>query len=387
MDLELSTAQVAFREEVRAFIGARLPPALRRKMRIGHGPNREEIIDWQRTLNEKGWAAPHWPREFGGLALGAVEKLILQEELYRAPAPQPLAFNVTMIGPVLLHFGTPAQCAYWLPRLLNADVWFAQGFSEPGAGSDLAALRTSAVRNGDHYVVNGQKTWTTQAHWADWLFCLVRTSKEARRQDGISMLLLDLRSPGVTIRPIRSIEGGHHFNEVFLDNVRVPVDQLVGEEGKGWACTRFLLGNERIMIAKVGHSKERLDRARELLADVTMSRAAWRRIEDEIAELEADVRALEMIQWRMVALNAEDPLAATLASVLKLKGSELSQRIAALLLRIAGPPATELMTQGDGDRRDDPASAAGPQYLYARALTIYAGSSEIQRELIARSIF
>jgi pimeloyl-CoA dehydrogenase len=383
MDLHLTEAQRAFQQEVRGFIDQRLPGALRRKLREGHFPNRQEIADWHVTLNEKGWAAPHWPRRFGGADLGVVEKILLQEELYRAPAPQPLAFNVTMLGPVLLQFGTEEQLAHWMPKLANLDVWFSQGFSEPGSGSDLASLRTSAVRDGDHYVVNGQKIWTTMAHWADWIFCLVRTSKEARRQDGISMLLFDLRSPGVTIRPIRSIDGNHHFNEVFFDNVRVPVANLVGEEGRGWDCTKFLLGNERTLIAKVGGCKERLSRARELLSDAGLGTGPRRRVEEELALLDAEVRALEMIQWRMVALEETNPRAATLASILKLKGSELQQRIASLLCRIEGTGAMALA----GEEGASAASTVGSNYLYMRATTIYGGASEIQKELLTRGMF
>lgn len=387
MDLHLTESQKKFRHEVRAFIDERVPPALRRKMRLGHTPNRQETVEWHRTLNERGWAAPHWPKRYGGADLGTVERILLQEELYRAPAPQPLAFNVTMLGPVLLKFGSEEQLAYWMPKLANVDILFSQGFSEPGAGSDLASLRTAAVREGDDYVVNGQKIWTTKAHWADWIFCLVRTSREARKQDGISMLLIDLKTPGITVRPIHSIDHQHHLNEVFFDNVRVPVGNLVGDEGRGWDCTKLLLSNERIMLGAVGHSRERLGRARELLAEAPIAAAAKRRAAEDIAVLEAEVRALEMIQWRMVALDAADSRAAVLASVLKLKGSELTQAIAALLLRLAGPAGIEVMTDAGGERGSHPASAAAPQYFYYRASTLYGGSTEIQRELISRELF
>jgi pimeloyl-CoA dehydrogenase len=383
MDLQLTEAQQAFRAEVRAFIDANLPEALRRKLRSGHEADRQEVIDWQRTLNTKGWAAPNWPRKYGGADLGAIEKIILQEELYRAPAPQPVSFNVTMLGPVLLHFGTAAQQDHWLPKLANADVLFCQGFSEPNAGSDLASLRTAAARDGDHYVVNGQKIWSTKAHWADWIFCLVRTSKEERKQDGISMLLIDLRSPGVTVRPIHSIEGHHNFNEIFFDDVRVPVDNLIGTEGRGWDCTRFLLGNERTLIAKVGFCYERLDRARELLGQLALGRNARARITDDLAVLQAETRALEMIQWRMVALQPSDRRAGTLASILKLKGTDIQQRIAALLYRLEGAGAMKLAALGDAPE----APTAGSYYHYVRATTIYGGASEIQKELLNREMF
>jgi pimeloyl-CoA dehydrogenase len=383
MDLQLTEAQLAFRAEVRAFIDTNLTIALRRKLRDGHEPDRQDVVDWQRALNTKGWAAPNWPRKFGGSDLGAIEKILLQEELFRAPAPQPVSFNISMLGPVLLHFGTPAQQDHWLPKLANADLLFCQGFSEPGSGSDLASLRTAAVPDGDHYVVTGQKIWTTKAHWADWIFCLVRTSKEPRKQDGISMLLIDLRSPGVTVRPIQSIEGHHNFNEVFFDEVRVPVANLVGTEGKGWDCTRFLLGNERTLVAKVGFCHERLDRARELLASLPLAHGVLSRIADEISELEAETRALEMIQWRLVALHPGDTRAGVLASVLKLKGTDIQQRIAAVLYRIEGAGAMKLAALGHAPE----APTAGSYYHYVRATTIYGGASEIQKELLNREMF
>ena len=252
MNLEMSTEHAAFREEVRAFIQARLPDEIRQRLSQGHLPSKEDSVRWQRILAERGWAAPHWPRAYGGAELGQMERLILNDELQRAPAPVPQVFNINMLGPVLLKFGTPAQREYFLPRLVNMDLWFCQGFSEPGAGSDLASLRTSARRDGDHYVVNGQKTWTSTAQWSDWMFALVRTEADTRKQEGISFLLIDLKTPGISVRPIQSIDGSYHLNEVFLDEVRVPVENLVGEENKGWDCAKFLLANERSGIANVG---------------------------------------------------------------------------------------------------------------------------------------
>ncbi|MBN9425111.1 MAG: acyl-CoA dehydrogenase family protein, partial [Burkholderiales bacterium] len=303
MDFRLSPAQQAFRAEVRAFIAERLPADIRARLRAGHPPSKQDTASWQRILNERGWAAPHWPRKYGGAEMGQMERLILLDELYRAPAPLPQVFNMTMLGPVLMKFGTPAQCDYFLPKLANLDLWFCQGFSEPGSGSDLASLRTAARRDGEHYVVNGQKIWTTTAHWADWVFALVRTSAEARKQEGISFLLIDLKSPGITIRPIHSIDGQHHLNEVFFDDVRVPVANLVGEENKGWDCAKFLLANERTGIANVGLCRERLDHARALA--VRTSEAGTRLIDDaalrgELAMLEAEIRALEVTNWRFL---------------------------------------------------------------------------------------
>jgi pimeloyl-CoA dehydrogenase len=383
MDIELTQAQLAFRDEARAFVDAHLPPALRRKMRLGHVPDRQDIVDWQRTLHRKGWAAPHWPRQYGGADLGLVERILLQEELYRAPAPQPLSMNVSMLGPVLLHFGTEEMKQHWLPKLANLDTWFCQGFSEPGSGSDLASLRTAAVRDGDHYVVNGQKIWTTTAHWADWIFCLVRTSREARKQDGISMLLIDLRSPGVVIRPIRSIDGHHHFNEVFFEGVRVPAGNLIGQEGRGWDCTKFLLTHERALVAKIGFCYERLDRVRELLEERGVGGSARVRIEDELNLLRAEIRAMEMLQWRMVGLDPDDARAGDLASVLKIKGTDIQQRIAALLYRVEGTRAMAQKALADAPE----APTVGSYYHYVRAVTIYGGTNEIQRELLNRGMF
>ena len=264
MNLDLTPEQLAFRDDVRAFIRERLPADIRERLRLGYLASKDDTVRWQRILAERGWAAPHWPRAYGGAELGQVERIILLDELQRAPAPVPQVFNINMLGPVLLQFGTPEQKATFLPKLARLDLWFCQGFSEPGAGSDLASLRTTARRDGEHYVVDGQKIWTSTAHVADWMFALVRTDTAAQRHRGISFLLIDLKTPGVTVRPIRSIDGAHHLNEVFLDGVRVPVAHRVGDEGQGWECARFLLANERSGIANVGACRERLQRAREL---------------------------------------------------------------------------------------------------------------------------
>jgi pimeloyl-CoA dehydrogenase len=301
MDLQLTPEQKAFRDDVRMFIEERLPHDIRDRLRAGHPPRKEDTVRWQRILNERGWAAPHWPGRFGGAELSQAERLILMDELYRAPAPLPQVFNITMLGPVLMKYGTQEQCEFFLPKLANLDLWFCQGFSEPGSGSDLASLRTAARREGDHYIVNGQKIWTTTAHWADWTFALVRTDPEARKQEGISFLLIDLKSPGITIRPITSIDGEHHLNEVFFDDVRVPVTNLVGQENKGWDCAKFLLGNERTGIANVGLCRERLEHARNVA--VRTPQGAGRLIDDpklqsELASLDAEIRALEVTSCR-----------------------------------------------------------------------------------------
>ncbi|NUZ06145.1 acyl-CoA dehydrogenase family protein [Piscinibacter koreensis] len=384
MDLALTTAQQAFRDEVRAFIRERLPADIRQRLRLGHPPRKQDTVTWQRILNERGWAAPHWPRRYGGSELGQMERLILLDEMYRAPAPLPQVFNLTMLGPVLMKFGTPAQCDWFLPRLANLDLWFCQGFSEPGSGSDLASLRTHARRDGDHYVVNGQKIWTTTAHFADWVFALVRTDAAAHKQHGISFLLIDLRTPGITIRPITSLDGDHHLNEVFFDDVRVPVANLVGEENRGWSCAKFLLANERTGIANVGLCRERLEFARELAGSTREGERTLlddAQLASEFATLDAEIRALEITNWRfLLSERARDALPA-FASVLKLKGVELQQDIAALLARLHGPAGLERRPLDD---REHPPLA--PRYFYSRAASIYGGTSEVQKDILAKAI-
>ncbi|MDM0103454.1 acyl-CoA dehydrogenase family protein [Variovorax sp. J22R24] len=388
MDLRLSPSETAFRDDVRAFIRERLPVEIRNRLRQGHAPRKQDTVAWQRVLHERGWAAPHWPAEYGGAGLGTAERLILLEELQRASAPLPLPFNIAMLGPVLLRFGTPEQKRFFLPKLANLDLWFCQGFSEPDSGSDLASLRTRAVRDGDHYVVDGQKIWTTSAHHADWIFALVRTEQAARKQDGISFLLIDLKTPGVSIRPIVSIDGQHHLNEVFFDRARVPVAHLVGEEGRGWDCAKYLLASERTNIANIGLCWERLGYAREIASQVRQG--ASRLMDDpklgaELAVLGAEVRALELTNWRFLL----DPDIARknpgFASVLKLKGSELMQELTTLLARLAGPSGLERRPD-EGASAQHPLAATASRYFFYRAATIYGGSSEVQKDILAKTL-
>jgi len=388
MDLRFTAEEQAFRQELRIFIDANLSPDTRDRLRRGEMPTKQDIVTWQRTLNARGWATPSWPREFGGPGWSPVQRLIFLEETGSAPAPELLSFNVNMIGPVLIQFGTPEQQQRFLRRAANVDDWWCQGFSEPGAGSDLASLRTAARRDGEHYVVTGQKTWTTLAQHADWMFCLVRTDPQAKKQEGISFLLLDMNSPGVTVRPIRLIDGSRHVNEVFLDEVRVPADQLVGRENRGWDVAKFLLSNERIGITRLGRTKERLARALEIATEIgAIDDPTLRR---RFAALEVEMKALEMTQLRVVsaprpAADKPDPF----SSILKIKGTELQQAVAALLLDVAGPMA---LAAGPGDRVNEPdempdwAAPAAAQYLFARAFSIYGGSNEIQKSILAKSV-
>src|SRR5579871_4240383 len=342
MDLRFNDEEIAFRDEVRAFFNKNLPENIRRKMVEGKKVGKDDIVTWQRILNKKGWAVPHWAKEWGGTGWSAVKQYIFLDEMQQAPAPPPLQFGVYMVGPVIIAFGSEAQKKRFLPRIANLDDWWCQGFSEPGAGSDLASLRTSAKRVGDHYVVNGQKTWTTLAQHADWIFCLVRTDPAAKKQEGISFLLIDMKTPGITVRPIQTIDGGHEVNEVFFDDVRVPAENLVGEENKGWDYAKYLLGRERTGIARVGLSKERLRRIREL---ASLERVGDRpliedeRFREKLAGIEIELKALEMTQLRVVAdeRRRERGKPNPASSILKLKGSVIQQATTELLLDVVGP--------------------------------------------------
>ena len=391
MDLRYSPAELAFREEVTAFVRDNLPDDIRTRLRQGHQPRKQDVVTWQRILNRRGWATPSWPRSHGGPGWSALERLIFSEALFAAPAPEPLSFNSTMVGPVIIQFGSPAQKAM-LPAIANLDLWFCQGFSEPDAGSDLASLRTTARRDGDHYVVTGQKIWTSTAHEADWMFCLVRTGTSPRRQEGISFLLIDMALPGITVRPIPTLDKVPHVNEVFLDEVRVPFAMLVGEENKGWDYAKFLLTNERTGIARIGKSRERLSRARELAATQRVRGGTMDRdpaFRERVALLEAELRAVEITQLRVIANQARqsDGRPDPFSSVLKLKGSELQQAAHELLLTVGGPAALRRAVPQDGTNLDeDWAAPLAPAYYFSRSASIYGGSSEIQKNILAKGV-
>lgn len=397
MDLRYTDEQLAFRDEVRAFLKENLPEEIRARLIDGEKVRKEDLVFWSRILNQKGWAVPHWPVEHGGTGWDPMKQYIFLEETQKWPAPQPLAFGVNMVGPVIATFGNAAQKAHYLPRIANLDDWWCQGFSEPGAGSDLASLKTRAVRDGDHYVVNGQKTWTTLGQFADWIFCLVRTDPEAKKQSGISFLLIDMKTPGVEVRPIQTIDGGHEVNEVFLTDVRVPVENLVGEENKGWDYAKFLLGNERTNIARVGMSKQRVARIRELAAlELSGGRPLLEdpRFMEKLTTVEIELKALELTQLRVVAADAKrgntgkpDPA----SSILKIKGSEIQQAITALLMEVMGPHALpyhddEIDGSNELPIEPDYAASAAPGYFNFRKVSIYGGSNEIQKNIIAKAV-
>jgi pimeloyl-CoA dehydrogenase large subunit len=396
MDLRFTPEEIAFRDEVRAFFKASVPETVRRKMSESRHLAKEDFVAWQRILNKRGWATPHWPVEWGGTGWSPTQQYLFMDEMQQAPAPPPLQFGVNMLGPVLIAFGNEKQKRHFLPRISNIEDWWCQGFSEPGAGSDLASLRTSAKRDGDHYVVNGQKTWTTLAQYADWIFCLVRTNPEAKKQEGISFLLIDMKSKGITVRPIVTIDGGREINEVFFDDVRVPVENLVGEENKGWDYAKFLLGNERVGIARVGVSKERIRRLKQLAAlerDGDRPMIEDERFRERIAEVEVELKALEMTQLRVVAAerNRKDKRPDPASSILKIKGSEIQQAVTELALELVGPyamPAPPELEDGSNEPPIGPdwAGPVAPTYFNWRKISIYGGSNEIQKNIIAKAI-
>ena len=388
MRLQLSPELEAFREEMRTFFTSQVPQEIRDKIGAHRELTKDEYVRAQQVLNAAGLAVPHWPVEWGGRDWTPLQRHIWREEMQLADVPEPLAFNASMIGPVLATFGNQEQKERFLARTANLDIWWCQGFSEPEAGSDLASLRTAAVRDGDDWVVNGQKTWTTLGQHADWIFCLVRTDPTAeKKQRGISLLVFPMDTPGVTLRPIELLDGGFEVNEVFFEDVRVPAENLVGEENQGWTIAKFLLGNERVGIARIGSTKRMLAQAKEHAREITVDGRPL--LEDpfmatRIAELENELLALELTALRVVA-NSADGRPHPASSVLKLKGSELQQAATELVVDIAGPLSVASFADGGSDVPDW-ARVATPHYLNYRKVSIYGGSNEVQRTIIAGTI-
>ncbi|OUS95399.1 acyl-CoA dehydrogenase family protein [Rhodococcus sp. NCIMB 12038] len=388
MNLALTDEELAFRDEMRTFFTTQIPAEIRERYARGEEVGKEGFIESQRILNANGLATPHWPVEWGGRDWTAVQKHIWLDELQLASVPEPLAFNTSMVGPVIAAFGSQEQKEKFLPATANLDIWWCQGFSEPEAGSDLASLKTRAVRDGGDYVINGQKTWTTLAQHADWIFVLARTNPDApKKQAGISFILVDLKTPGVTVRPIKLIDGGYEVNEVFFEDVRVPAENLVGEENQGWSYAKFLLGNERAGVTRLGFSKVRLAQAKKRAAEISVGEGTL--LVDplfaaRIAELENEIIALELTQLRVVASSA-DGKPNPASSLLKLRGSELQQATLELLTDVAGPDSLPFAA-GDGISSPLWAQRTAPTYLNYRKVSIYSGSSEVQRSIIASSI-
>ncbi|WP_167094310.1 acyl-CoA dehydrogenase family protein [Parvibaculum indicum] len=392
MDMSFSPDELAFRDEVREFIANNYPAELRKKTR--GEMTKEEILTWHRILHKKGWVAPHWPVEYGGTGWGITQRYIWNEENARAETQPLLPFGLSMVGPVIYTFGNEEQKQRFLPRILSGDDWWCQGYSEPGSGSDLASLRTRAVREGDHYIVNGSKTWTTLAQYADWMFCLVRTDPDAKKQEGISFLLIDMNTPGITVRPIITMDGAHEVNEVFLEDVKVPAENLIGEENKGWTYAKFLLGNERSGIAGVARSKKAIERLREIARSELVDGRPLLDTEDfrgKISELEIDLSALEVTELRTLAAESKGQGPGPEASILKIKGTEVQQRITELTMEAVGNYAMVYAPRAEATGNEyvpgpEYASGRSQEYFNMRKTSIYGGSNEIQHEIIAKAV-
>jgi len=395
MDLNYTDEQKAFRDEVRAFLDAKLPKRLSDKVAGGKRLTKADYEEWHAILNAQGWLGVTWPEEHGGTGWDAVERHIFEEETTAAQAPRIVPFGLNMLGPVLMKFGSDAQKAHYLPRILNGDDWWCQGYSEPGAGSDLASVKTTAVRDGDHYIVNGQKTWTTLGQHANMIFCLVRTSKEGKRQEGISFLLIDMDSPGVEVRPIVLLDGEAEVNEVWFNEVKVPAENLVGEENKGWTYAKYLLTHERTNIAGVGFANAGLAALKRIAG---LENDGDRKLIDnpffaaKIAQVEIDLMAMATTNLRTIAAAAAGQAPGAESSMLKVKGTLIRQEINALTRQAAGPYAmpfvSEALDEGsnEGPVGPDYAMPATQAYFNNRKLSIYGGSNEVQRQIISKMI-
>jgi alkylation response protein AidB-like acyl-CoA dehydrogenase len=395
MDLKFTAEEEAFRSEVLDFLRERLPQRIASKVRNGQHLTRDDMAQWHAILNEKGWLANHWPKEYGGPGWSAVQKFIFENECAIAAAPRIVPFGVNMLGPVLIKYGNEAQKRHWLPRILDGSDWWCQGYSEPGAGSDLAAVRTTAVRQGDHYIVNGQKTWTTLGHYANMIFCLVRTATDVRKQEGISFLLIDMNTPGIEVRPIVTLDGEHEVNEVFFTDVRVPVENLVGEENKGWTYAKYLLTYERTNIAGVGFSVAALARLKHAAQKVTRNGkplAQDPQFAARLAKVEIDLENMKTTNLRVIAAVAGGGVPGAESSMLKIRGTEIRQEISSLLRRAMGPYAApfieDALQEGYAEEAIGPDEAASAAALYFnnRKLSIFGGSNEIQKNIISKMI-
>jgi len=391
MDLAFTPEEQKFREEIRAWVRENLPKEISDKVHNAQRLSRDDMQRWAKILGKKGWLGYGWPKQFGGPGWTAVQKHLFEEETALAGAPRIIPFGPVMVAPVIQAFGSPEQQQRFLPGIASGEVWWSQGYSEPGSGSDLASLKTRAERKGDKYIVNGQKTWTTLAQHGDWIFCLVRTSTEGKPQTGISFLLIDMKSPGVSVRPIIMLDGEHEVNEVFFDNVEVPAENLIGEENKGWTYAKHLLSHERTNIADVNRAKRELER----LKRIAKAEGVYedRRFRDEIAKLEVDVVALEMLVLRVLSAEKSGKNSLDIAGLLKIKGSEIQQRYAELMMLAAGPYAVPFIHEAmeAGWQGDFPGGTVGnaplaSTYFNLRKTTIYGGSNEVQRNIVAQTV-
>ncbi len=396
MELAINKADETFRDAVRQFLKDKLPREVAEAKSVGVSVEKSLLKKWHRALYEQGWVAPAWPKEDGGTGWTATQRHIFNEETARAEAPRLMPFGLGMVGPVIYTFGNEAQKAQHLPGILTGDIWWCQGYSEPGAGSDLAALKTRAVRDGDHYVVNGQKIWTSYAHEADWIFCLVRTDDTSKPQEGISFLLIDMKTPGITVRPLVSIDELHHLNEVFFEDVRVPVENRIGEENKGWTYAKFLLTHERTGIAGVPESKKAVERLHRI-SEATQGSDGRRLADDpafrrKLAEIEIDLAGLEITNARILADAAAGRQVGERSSILKIAGTDIQQALQTLAVEAIGYytlPSQRERLEGLPNAPlvgPDHAETVFANYGFGRAATIYGGSNEIQRNVLAKAV-
>ncbi len=395
MNLDLTPEDRVFRDEIRAFVSASLPPRIKAKVMAGLSQTKQDSQDWQAILHIQGYGAPGWPLEHGGTGWTSIRNYIFEDELVSGGAPGTNVFGTKLVGPVILAYGDAAQKAHYLPRILSGEDWWCQGYSEPNAGSDLASLRCAAVRDGDHYRVDGVKTWTTHAQHADMIFCLVRTSSEGKRQEGISFLLIDMKSPGVTVRPIITMDGGDEINEVRFDDVAVPVEMRVGEENKGWTYAKLLLSHERLMIADVPRSKRLLARLKTIASQEQSGGRALiedSRFAEKLAGIEIELMALEYTTLRFIARTDAGDEPGPEVSLLKIRGSEVQQAITEATMAALGyhalPYAPEALKDGWNEDAIGPDYAApvAPRYFNARKISIYSGSNEIQKNIMAKHL-
>jgi len=397
MDLNFTPDELAFRQQIHDWVAEHLPKEISSKVHQAQRLSRDDLQRWAKILGAQGWLGYGWPKQFGGPGWNAVQKHLFEEECALAGAPRIIPFGPVMVAPVIMAFGSAEQQKRFLPGIASGEVWWSQGYSEPGSGSDLASVKTRAERQGDKYIVNGQKTWTTLGQFGDWIFCLVRTSTEGKPQTGISFLLVDMKSPGVTVRPIIMLDGEHEVNEVFFDNVEVPAENLIGEENKGWTYAKHLLAHERTNIADVNRAKRELER----LKRIARSQGVYddTRFRDQIALLEVDIVALEMMVLRVLSAEKSGKQSLDVAGLLKIRGSEIQQRYAELMMLAGGPlsvpfihEAMEAGWQGDqalGGLWPGNAGECAPlssTYFNLRKTTIYGGSNEVQRNIVSQTV-
>ena len=395
MDLSFTPEEQAFRAEVQRFLADKVPARLTARVRDGRHLGKADLQAWHALLNDQGWLASHWPEQYGGPGWNTVQKFIFEHECALAYAPRTIPFGVNMLGPVLIKYGNEAQKQHWLPRILSGADWWCQGYSEPGAGSDLASVKTSAVRSGDHYIVNGQKTWTTLGQHANMIFCLVRTDRDVKPQEGISFLLIDMTTPGVEVRPIITLDGEHEVNEVFFTDVKVPADNLVGQENKGWTCAKYLLTYERTNIAGVGFSDAALVRLKLIAARTLKNGQPLVRdplFAARLARVEIDLENMKTTNLRVITAVAGGGAPGAESSMLKIRGTQIRQELTALTRRAMGPYALpfieEALQDGDDQAGVGPqeAASASAQYFNNRKLSIFGGSNEIQKNIISKMI-